>query len=269
MIVHPLVWPPLRDGSDFTPAWESVARAQKTKAAQYYLVRQPDHAHLAAELAQHMVHRAPLDYGIVQGIALHDEGWAGLDDGTERPEATPIHMSAAFAVDPEGKPISFLEIATADFLRAWNASIEAAEGAAPVSGLIVSRHFVRLARDGVASGRYSPHEVALVRHFLNAEARRRERLLCQQQRSEAEIEYWTDVLQFCDLLSLYLCCGARTDVEFPQRIGHNGETFRLRVYEDVYEVSPRLFRAEKEFETTASCYPPKTNACARLCWRLR
>ena len=34
------------------------------------------------------------------------------------------------------------------------------------------------------------------------------------------------MLQFCDVLSLYLCCGAAQDVEFPQRFG--AKPIRLR-----------------------------------------
>jgi hypothetical protein len=45
-------------------------------------------------------------------------------------------------------------------------------------------------------------------------------------RSRQELEFLTDVLQFCDVLSLYLCCGAAQDVEFRQSFGE--KPIRLR-----------------------------------------
>ena len=68
-------------------------------------------------------------------------------------------------------------------------------------------------------GAYSEDDARSVRDFLTVEEQRQGRLLRLQSRVKAEVQYWTDVLQFCDLLSLYLCCGSEESVEFPQRIG--------------------------------------------------
>jgi hypothetical protein len=88
---------------------------------------------------------------------------------------------------------------------------------APVAGIIVSRHFCRLGKARAESRGDSAKDAQHLCAFLAQEQQRQERL--RQGESEEHLEFLTDVLQFCDLLSLYLCCGAQQDVEFPQRFG--------------------------------------------------
>ena len=105
-----------------------------------------------------------------------------------------------------------------------------------------------------------------VRHFIDQEERRRERLSKLESRSPVEIEYWTDVLQFCDLLSLYLCCGSQESVEFPQRIGKAEETTVLRVKDGLNVLSPSPLEREAQFTLTAHSFPQ--GADARLNWKV-
>ena len=46
----------------------------------------------------------------------------------------------------------------------------------------------------------------------------RKSLLLSKNTTEKELETLTDVLQFCDLVSLYICCGAQNAVEFPSAV---------------------------------------------------
>jgi hypothetical protein len=167
-------------------------------------VTQADHAALAGAIAGVM---GPpllpkLDAEVVRGIAVHDNGWAPIDAQTP-------------AVN--GRPLSFLEIAPRDFIRAWEASIQPAEEIAPIAGAIVSRHFWRLACVRLESSIDGAEDCGILAAFLGREQERQKRLLGS--RSREEFEFLTDVLQFCDVLSLYLCCGATEDVEFPQKFG--------------------------------------------------
>ena len=66
----------------------------------------------------------------------------------------------------------------------------------------------------------------LIRSFLKAEKERQEELIGRQERSQKEINHLVDILQFCDLLSLYLCCGARAEAAFPQNIASRPVTVR-------------------------------------------
>jgi hypothetical protein len=225
---------------------------------------------VARERAEELVDAgAPaLSDDILAGISLHDEGWRDFDSGAKRLQATPCTYSDdGVALKVDRKPISFLDIKAADFLDAWRTSIESAESAAPIAGLIVSGHFSRLGKFGVASGHYSDRDAALVHEFVTQEERRHERLSTLQRRGDREISYWTDVLQFFDVLSLYLCCGAEESVEFPQRIGPDGEAVRLQSEDEVLTLSPRIFETKAEFSLEAKTFPG--NAVARLQWKVR
>ncbi len=249
---------PERPKGSFVPAWEAVAHTQKTISAKYHLVRQPDHAHLAGRLVeQFAIPGAPVvDDEIVRGISLHDEGWADFDCGRKRLQATTARYSDTnVPLNGERKPLSFLEIKAGDFLCAWRGSIEAAEAVAPIAGLIVSRHFGRLGQFGVSVGTYSENDTQQVREFLTHEVKRERHLMQLQSRSEKEVEYWTDVLQFCDLLSLYLCGGSKDSVEFPQHIGQQGETIRLQLNDGVNVLSPTIFAGQVHFEIEIQAYP--------------
>jgi len=256
----------------FVPAWQAVAGTQKAKSAKYHLVRQTDHARLAGQLAEQFAipGKPTVDADIVRGISLHDEGWADFDCGRTRLQATAACYSQAnVALNEEGKPLSFLEIKAPDFLLAWCNSIACAEAVAPIAGLIVSGHFRRLGQFGVSLGTYSEDDSQQVSEFIAQEDLRWQRLMRQQGRSEKEVGYWTDVLQFCDLLSLYLCCGAQQSVEFPQRLGPTGETIRLQVQNAVHVFSPSPFVREAEFSLEAQPYPAEaTGLRARLSWSI-
>ena len=272
MVLRPGGLPkPLRDG--FISAWEAVARTQRTISSTYDLVRQPDHARLSGQIAAHLaIADAPLiDDNIVHGISLHDEGWSDFDTGRKRLQATPAqYFDTNIALTAEGKPLSFLEIKAEDFLRAWSGSIAAAEAVAPIAGLIVSGHFRRIGRFGMSMGTYSGDDAQRVREFVACEEERERRLMRLQSRSEREVEYWTDVLQFSDLLSLYLCCGSQENVEFPQHIGPKGETILLQVKDGIYVLSPSLFARQLEFSLEAYIYSAGLpQPAAMLSWNLR
>jgi Protein of unknown function (DUF3891) len=257
----------------FIPAWEAVARTQRAKSAHYHLIRQPDHARLAGQIAEHLaIPGAPaIDDDIVHGISLHDEGWADFDYGRKRLRATSAHYSqASVAANREGKPLSFLDIKAGDFLQAWLGSIESAEAVAPIAGLIVSGHFRRIGQFGMSMGVYSDSDAKQVRDFINNEERRARRMMRLQGRNQKEVEYWTDVLQFCDLLSLYLCCGSQESVEFRQHIGPKGETISLRVRDEDIVLSPTVLKKQIEFEIETQAHPPDTGKqYKKLTWQLK
>lgn len=271
MVLRPECLSELRKGG-FVSAWDAVACAQKAVSAKYHLVRQPDHARLSGQFAERFaIAGAPdVDDDIVQGISLHDEGWSEFDNGRERLHATPARYSETnVGLSAEGRPLSFLEIKAEDFLRAWHRSIEAAEAVAPIAGLMVSGHFLRIGQFGIGTGACSGDDTNRVREFIAREEERRRLLLRLQGRSATEVEYWTDVLQFCDLLSLYLCCGSEENVEFPQHIGPRGETIRLQVRYGASVLSPSPFAREAEFSLEAHAYPADTHESpTKLGWRL-
>jgi hypothetical protein len=253
--------------SGYAPAWPAIERAQRKRAAEYWLVSQPDHAALAGALAASFV--APefprVDPLIARAIAVHDSGWS-LFPSEARLEAAP-------PLDSRGKPLSFLEIAPPDFLRAWLASIERSESVSPAGGYIVSRHFCALAEGRLVSASDGPEDSARLRAFLEREAERQRRLLARSDRGAAELEALLLVLQFCDLLSLYLCAGVTEAVEFPQSFAPGRVT--LHSENRAFILQPSPFRSGKDSDAMVSLgvearrYPaaaPRTSTLAFLLW---
>jgi hypothetical protein len=193
------------------PVWDAILPTQKDKDSEYWLITQPDHAGLSGDIAAAL---GPpllslLSPELVQGIAHHDDGWAPFD--------AQVRLT-------NGRPLSFLDFLPKDFLRAWHGSIERAEKVAPIAGAIVSGHFWRLGNSRLEWGIDNAEDRERLADFLQSEQARQRRLLGGHSREE--FEFLTDILQFCDVLSLYLCCGASQDVEFRQRFG--SEPIRLR-----------------------------------------
>ena len=211
MVLRPIGAAEGTPASGCVPVWDAILPTQKKSAPEYWLITQPDHAALSGAIAAALGPPllSQLRPEVVQGIAHHDDGWAPVD--------AQIGLT-------NGRPLSFLDFQPRDFLRSWNSSIERAEKLAPIAGAIVSRHFWRLGRNRLASGIDGAEDRKLLVDFLESELARQQRLL--DGHSRAEFEFLTDVLRFCDVLSLYLCCGATQDVEFGQSFGR--EPIRLR-----------------------------------------
>lgn len=234
MVLHPIVPNSPPPAGAYQPAWNVIERAQRQVASAYWLVSQPDHAALAGDLAANFAapgfpHVSSL---LAHAIEVHDAGWAVFGPEARVTEAPPV--------DARGKPLSFLEIDPPDFLRAWAASIDRAESVCPAGGYIVSRHFCALGEGRLASAIDGPENSSCLRTFLESETTRRQRLLRNAGKSADELEALLLVLQFCDLLSLYLCCGATEAVEFPQQFAPG--KVRIRCENQAFVLRPSPFR---------------------------
>jgi len=194
-------------GRSARPVWGAIEATQRQDPENCWLVTQPSHAALSGEMAARL--RWPglqsLDEAVVRAIALHDAGWGLPDAEMVRSIRSPAGRGVPVA--------SFISAAPADFLRAWTGSIETAAKVCAAGGYMVSRHFCRIAED-----RAAPAGAKKIGDFLAREQQRQHKLLQQQRLSLEELELLVDVLQFCDLLSLYACCGAAEEVEFPQKL---------------------------------------------------
>jgi cell division septum initiation protein DivIVA len=227
MILRPLSLPVASSESEIVPAWKAVAATQQQNSSAWWLIAQPDHAALAGSLAAHFKqHDFPLlDREAVQAIALHDAGWAALDGGGEAGGGT--GEVAQFRRDHSGRPLSFLEAPVTIFVGAWAASIRCAEAkAGAIAGLMVSGHFCRLAQNRLSASQDTAEDAARLAEFVRNAAGEDERRFARQARSRHELDRLVDLLQFCDLLSLYLCCGSRASVQFPQLIGERPVVLR-------------------------------------------
>jgi hypothetical protein len=226
------------------PVWTAIAERQKQCAQSWWLIAQPDHAGLSGDLAANFISlRFPkIDAGIAKAIALHDAGWAMFP-----PEANP---QIPPAISEDFKPRSFIEFAPQDFLRAWTGSIERAEAVSLEGGIMVSRHFVSLAEFRLREQMDGGSDQRLIRDFLDREVARQQRLSETSGITREHSDDLLKTLQFCDVLSLYLCCGAGEEVEFPQRFG--GEAVRLKRIDDLYVLTPSPFQDDSNSVRTVS-----------------
>ena len=199
-------------------AWDAVLSRQREDASRYGLVMQDDHARLAGELAAAFKSSwlPELNEEIVEAIAMHDCGWCELDE------------EQLAAVRAGERPRSFLDMSVPQFLAAWTKSIERVAEHTQIGGVVVSVHFSRLAEYRLNLRQDPPEGARALSQFLEGETDRRRRLVAPC--GVSPIPFFVDVLQLCDLLSLYLCCGAEAAVEFPQfdrrlRVRRQGEIF--------------------------------------------
>lgn len=241
MILRPLPLAASHSGAVPIPAWEAILPTQRQPAGSYLLISQDDHARLAGDLAAALA--SPwlpgLDDEILDAIRLHDCGWRVLDQKL---------LARARAGT---RPVSFLDIGVPEFLSAWTASIERVAARSPVGGAVVSLHFSRLAEYRLHLRQDAPDNAARLSAFLQGETQRRRRITSPC--GASPVPFFTDVLQLCDLISLYLCCGAAHPVEFPQfehrlRLSYDGRTFRF---------DPSPLRAPLQLSLAAAPWPPQ------------
>src|SRR5207244_2970662 len=145
-----------------------------------------------------------------------------------------------------------------DFVRTWYGSIERAETVAPISGILVSEHFCRIAQFRRQVKADTPENVRIIQEFLAGESVRQEQLSLEQGRSAEEIGVLVDVLQLCDLLSLYLCCGSRETVAFPQQF--HGHSFRAFRESELCRTEPSLFGQGASISVAARRFPAPPEA---------
>src|SRR5215813_1374726 len=235
MVLHPIDSPNSKERRDvpqtIIPAWEAVERKQKQTAQEWWLIAQPDHAALSGDLA------ALVDTPLIPE----------LDDSILHAR---LHDPR---VDANGRPLSFLQIAAADFVIAWEESIQKASEVSQVGGFMVSEHFCRLARSRLETRRDPPPDQQRLTDLLAHESKRRAELQIKELRLEEQLALLTDVLQFCDLLSLYLCSGADDTVEFPQSFGERSITIKKE--NGIYQLSPQLFPEGASLGVTARRFP--------------
>jgi Protein of unknown function (DUF3891) len=243
MILRPPEPPPATTG-EFVSPWPVIERLQKQHYKSCWMITQPSHAALAGDIAARL--RDPqipkLDADLIRAIALHDAGWG-------MPDAQAIMRSRS---DQRDTPKSFLETEVAEFLAAWSQSIDVVQPVSPAGGYMVSRHFWRLAEHRMAHGNDAESDRRKLKTFLDHESQRQKKLAAKQNRSIDKLERLTDLLQFCDLLSLYICSGARDNAQFPEYFGFEA---RLRVEPEGYKLGPPLLENGSPFRVAALRHP--------------
>jgi hypothetical protein len=250
MILRPVPSADAHSGTLPIPAWDAIFPTQRERADRYLLVAQDDHARLAGELAAAFRQNwlTDLDDEVVDAIRLHDCGWRALDE-----------KLLARARDGAA-PVSFLDMSVPEFLAAWTESIERVAAGSAKGGAVVSLHFSRLAEYRLSVRQDTPEDARRLEAFLQSETRRRSLGLA----GDHSISWFTDALQLCDLVSLYLSCGATAAVAFPQF----GGKLKLRREDEKYVVEPTSLCAQLELTIPSFPWPQQDSADRRLTFRL-
>jgi hypothetical protein len=217
-------------------AWIAVEERQRQSATAYWLVTQPSHAALAGDLAASLRDDlfGPIDNTVARCIALHDAGWS-MDDAEQ--------IQRLRAKRSNQKPSGFLDASVDQFLHAWTASIETAGKFAPIGGYLVSRHFERISN--LASGR----DQRKVEAFRKREKDRQQKVRKNINLEQPALEKLVDALQFCDVLSLYLCCGS------PRAVTIDNPKIKITRRGDEYQLEPSPFRDHRQFSFAALRHP--------------
>jgi Protein of unknown function (DUF3891) len=242
---------PQPSSTGFVPAWPVIERLQRQPHDGCWMITQPSHAALAGDFAaKFTAAQIPqLEPELVRAIALHDAGW-GV------PDAQAIMQSRSVR---QGCPKSFIACSAKEFVAAWEKSIDVVDASSsPAGGYMVSRHFARIAEQGAGHAAASDRQI--IAGFLELEALRQKKLAAQQDRSIENLELLTDVLQFCDLLSLYVCCNARDNAEFPEYFGIQA---RVSIEGESYKLEPSLVEPGTTFQVAALRHPASKEISGR------
>jgi hypothetical protein len=244
MVLRPILPADPLTAPEAVGAWIAVEHSQRAAATAWWIIPQPAHSALAGEIAARLrpqlfaLPEGALDNTVTRAIALHDSGWGQLD-------AQQIERLRAGGA--RERPVSFLDMAGPEAIKAWASSADIAERAAPVSGYMVSRHFWRIAGRTHESGG-SPQEFD---RFRDAEVQRQQRLLKRCDLPVEHLERLTDALQFADLLSLLVSSGTTRSATLTSSEG----PIQVSSIENAYRAEPSPFALPETFAFSALRHP--------------
>jgi hypothetical protein len=218
------------------------------------LITQQDHAILSGQLASawgnpRFAGPQPREE-VIEAVVRHDDGWAEWDQ--------------ALPVDSGGNPIDFLHAPPSEAIQIWSNSISTAATLGPMSGIIVSTHFSRLAEWGIrdswsAEERGDPTAQDFLDRQRNDRRKWRNRL---DPKAREWVDYNTQVLRICDWISLVLC--GVTEVGFRAAViespSSESETeFQMQGSEEEFTVKAWPFSHERfEFSIRCAVAPART-----------
>jgi len=225
------------------PAWDAIAATQQNRTASDWFIPQSDHAHISGALA------AAFDCELIPGltpeileaIRLHDEGWGPCDGVAEAPRPP--------ALADGGRALAFFQLSPSVFLRAWQRSINSALAIGPAAGHIVSSHFRLLACHRLRFSTDTPEATRSLESFGAFELLREASLAPASGFTSEQLSRFLAVLQFCDVLSLYLCSNPGVPVVFTHDFGRG--LLSAEPAPGVIHVRPRLFA--QPFSVAISC----------------
>lgn len=181
----------------------------------WWLVRHPDHAHLAgafaAEWGNEQFRRPEPRDRVLYGISAHDDGWAPRD---AHPTITRQGKPSAFSSELVGKYAAFEEIDLEEYLAVRDGALRIVADKDPYAGLLISMHTCNLLTEHTDRSTISADGLGLLDAFLNRQRSLQEALfssisadvtLAPNETSGQTILEHFRLLQACDNLSLLTC----------------------------------------------------------------
>lgn len=178
---------------DIPPAAKVFMELQRHAKPPCAIIFQAEHSTLAGDLAEALWESTfgGLPSEVIQAIEQHDSGWNASDQA---------QLQSIGQINPRPFPCLSAE----ETLPSWRESLAHARTVSALVDVLVSRHFCLLGAGDPAHA-----------NFVREENERRSRIEPELLYPAADLNRWTAALGFCDLLSLYLCCGSERSVEFP------------------------------------------------------
>ncbi len=235
---------------NLTPVWQLVSRMESAEAEQYLLVGQPDHARISGEMAAKFSASflPTMDDAVARAISAHDAGWSQFPFERD--------LSGDPPLTDNGRPQHFMQVPLEESLAAWNGSIKAAGEINPLGEYMVSGHFSRIAKMRIQMELDTAEAESHLANFVREEEEAQSRLEQRIGLSRPQLTEYVDLLQFADVLSLYLCCGSRDAAEFPQDF--RGTRVQIRYDDGVYITTPSIFAETQRFQMPVRIFPSKS-----------
>jgi hypothetical protein len=199
----------------------------------YWLVRHPDHAHLAGQFAEkwgndRFVSPEPREH-VLKGVFRHDDGWIARD---AKPTITRQGRPSAYSVELVGKYSAFEEIDLDDYLAVRDRAVRLIAEKDPYAAILISMHTYNLLTDHADRSTIAPADLPLLDKFLEdqraLQAALRKQIvenpkLKSEHKTEAAILHHFRLLQAADYLSLLTCVDFRKPIhllhELPTHAG--------------------------------------------------
>jgi len=217
----------------------------------WWLIRHPDHAHLAGEFATawgNELFRKPEPRArVLKGIACHDDGWALRD---AHPTVTRQGKPSAFSAELVGKYSAFEEIDLEDYLAVRDRAVRIVGEDDPYAGLLIAMHTYNLLTAHADRSTIAPDGLMLLDQFLASQRKYQSELrlritsdssLSEVEKSAQTIFEHFRLLQACDNLSLLTCVAFASPAHLLHPLALNGGgTAEVKVL----PVAPRVFRLD-------------------------
>lgn len=215
----------------------------------WWLIKHPDHAHLAGEFAtawgNAQFRRPEPRARVLKGIACHDDGWAARDG---HPSITRQGKPSAFSTELVGKYSAFEEIDLEEYLAVRDRAVRIIAEDDPYAGLLISMHTYNLLTAHADRSTIAPAGLVLLDAFLDLqrayqvelhEAIAKDASLNSGEMTEQTILEHFRLLQACDNLSLLTCVAFDAPAHLLHPLPLNdGSTAEVKVL----PIAPRHFR---------------------------